>query len=114
MSEDIYKFLQANARGRDNAIKFDQIASAFKITWREVAAVIESLRLEGKVISTSRREPYGAYLPANKDEARESLRAGYAALWHQKATLDALTSSIETQFGEQVVKEIQEEFLEVK
>lgn len=110
MENQIYAYLRTHALGRDLAVKFDVIAQEFGITWREVAHAVEDLRLEGKVISTSRREPYGAYIPSSIDEARDSLRAGYAALWSAKKALDCLSASIEAQFGEDIVKSVQEEF----
>jgi hypothetical protein len=110
MNEKIYEYLKVHALGRESAIKFDVIAQEFGISWREVASAVEDLRLEGKIISCSRRPPYGAYIPSTAQEAKDSLLASYAALWAQKKALDTLSEAIEKEFGEGIVAEVQKEF----
>jgi tRNA A37 N6-isopentenylltransferase MiaA len=123
LSHRVWQFLRDNACGRDNVKGYRVIALALlpdmpeKLAWRRVARAIETLRLEGKPVCTSRKKGQaGAFIPATREEAANSLRAPYAALFHQKRALDKLSHSIELMFDHDLVREIQEEFeeLEVK
>lgn len=73
LNSQIYQHLKVNAVGRLKAVKAQYLAGIFGITIRDVNAAIRDLRLEGKLIGSSKKPPFGYYLPASEKEISEYL-----------------------------------------
>lgn len=121
LSDRVWQYLTENACGKNNAKLFRTIAMELlpelqpTQAWRRIAKAVEILRAAGKPVCTSRRHGQGgAFIPANREEAKESLRTPYAAMWKQKRGLDKLSHSLEIMFGYELVRDVQAEFEELE
>lgn len=110
MNIKLYDYLKENAQGAGSAIKYHVLGEIFDLGWREIACEVQELRQAGYGIASSRKAPFGAYLPVSRSEIKECLRtfgnAAFSALRTYKA--------MEKNFDREIVKEVQEEFSKAK
>jgi|GEM_PF-6173010 len=83
-------------KGRNSAITARQLASITSINEREVRSEVATLRRKGYPIASSTGKPYGYYLPAGANEARECQSQLYSRMREIGITARALDQA----FGE--------------
>jgi methionine synthase II (cobalamin-independent) len=71
----IYKYLLQSHTGKTNPIKARDLAEKFNKGLREINEEVRQLRKSGVLIGSLKEPPFGYYIPANADEAREYLSA---------------------------------------
>lgn len=82
-------------RGRKRALTAKQIGRLVGIGEREVRAIIADLRREGHPIASAVHPPYGFYLPADAEEAREC----QAHLYSRMRELGVTARALDAAFG---------------
>ncbi|MCX5711895.1 MAG: HTH domain-containing protein, partial [Candidatus Omnitrophica bacterium] len=71
---------------RSNPIKAATLAAQIGVSLRDINESIRQLRKTGLLIGSSKEPPYGYYIPANEQEAREYLNSFKAELFDMLAT----------------------------
>ncbi|MFA6321652.1 MAG: HTH domain-containing protein [Candidatus Omnitrophota bacterium] len=71
----IYQYLFRFCRGKNKAIKADDLARQFNISRRDINDEIRTLRRSGALIGSSREKPYGYFVPNCREEAKEFMSA---------------------------------------
>lgn len=84
------------ARGRDKAITASHLAAVTRLSNRTVRAVVAELRRQGYPIASAVNPPYGYYLPASLEEAREC----QAQLWSRVGEVAATARAFDRAYGE--------------
>lgn len=85
-----------DCRGRTRAMTAGQIARRVGMNERYVRAIIAELRKGGHPIASAVNPPYGYYLPASIEEAREC----QAHLWSRVAEVAATAKAFDRAYGE--------------
>lgn len=105
MNIKLYDYLKENAQGAIHAIKYHRLGEIFDLGWREIANEIQELREAGYGIASSRKAPYGAYLPVSREEIKDCLRTYGNAAFSAVRTFNAMKAN----FDKEIVQEIQKE-----
>lgn len=87
-----------NCRGRKRALTAKEIARFAGLNERHVRAIIADLRKAGHAIASAVNPPYGYYLPASLEEAREC----QAHLWSRVGEVAATARAFDRAYGETV------------
>lgn len=82
----VLQYLKIRCLGRDSAVKARDLGTAFGISLRAVNDVVRELRKDGVMVGSSKREPYGYYLPSNSREIKEYLAEFRAELFDMLKT----------------------------
>ena len=72
---EIYRYLFIFCRGKNKAIKADDLARQFNTTRRDINDQIKNLRQAGALIGSSRQEPFGYFIPNCREEDTEFMGA---------------------------------------
>ena len=98
-TDNEHRVLWCIPSGRERAWSGERIGRWLTISKRSVQQAIESLRLSGHLICSSTAGDGGYYLPADADEARESIEALHRRVMRQLGVWSAQKQAYEARYG---------------